>query len=92
MGVQDWAQARVLSAVFYVPPAGSADGDRTAVCINGSGESVEAFLPEPRKDFVWQRAIDTALEGGAPVAFGTLAPRSVVIFVEVPAEAGAAQR
>jgi glycogen operon protein len=92
MEAGDWAEARVLGAAFYVPPAGSAAGDRTVVWINGSGQPIEVLLPEPRADFVWRRAIDTAHEDDAPADLRALAPRSVVIFVEAPERARDPQR
>ncbi|HSI41008.1 MAG TPA: glycogen debranching protein GlgX [Xanthobacteraceae bacterium] len=82
----DAPEVRTLVAVLYAPAEGGAAADRVAVALHAGHDPAELLLPAPRDGFAWQ--VGACSAASLPVMEGdrcALAPRTVLIAVEVPA-------
>ncbi|MDE8348674.1 MAG: glycogen debranching protein GlgX [Acidocella sp.] len=72
-----------LSAILSAPGDGQ-NIDRVAVVLHRGKENIMFKLPDARDNYIWQQALDTAMnelnEAGNPVQ---ISPRSVVLFCEI---------
>ncbi len=94
MQPQDWSDPalRTVVASLYAPQTEEKDADRVLIVLHADGAPAALTLPETREGRCWRRRIDTSQEdGGGDEAFEegaviSLAPRSVVVFDEKPAD------
>ncbi|WP_245424255.1 glycogen debranching protein GlgX [Methylovirgula sp. 4M-Z18] len=83
-----------LIASLAAPDQAPQSLDRVVVVLHAGAQSIDITLPETRAHYAWRRAVDTAAPDAsempwiAATAQTTVAPRSVVLFVE---EIGATQ-
>ncbi len=91
---RDWddPSARTLAAVFYDSGDGEREASRAAVLFNRGYDAAEARLPAPRRGYDWSLEIDSAQPRADRKRISdplVLAPRSVAILVERPAQEAA---
>jgi len=93
---RDWddAAAKTLTAVFYDAGDGEGGTSRATILFNRGHEAAHARPPAPRRGYDWSLEIDSAQPRAEKrrVAELVIAPRSVAILVERPAQGAALAR